>query len=249
MKKHISMVYVVLLCIGLFVASGFSYWTQVTKASVAAQLIEAAEATEATITDIEYRTSIQLATLSTATEFLSLGHEWSGILGIPSAQAVTAEGKQLIYQTEGKVGQTKLHIRLIGLPEPHNISVYLVISLEGKRIHAQDMERAYEKVVAETKRRGLIPQFSTCIRGIYNDTLSDGWQEARINKVFALLQAQEVERLQDESVTSISGFTAQWKPYIITNDQKMNVQVATHVDSLNQLTRITLGTPIITAEY
>ncbi|WP_035318627.1 YwmB family TATA-box binding protein [Brevibacillus laterosporus] len=249
MKKHISMVYIVLLCIGLFVASDFSYWTQVTKASVAAQLIEAAEATEATITDIEHRTSIQLATLSTATEFLSLGHEWSGILGIPSAQAVTAEGKQLIYQTEGKVGQTKLHIRLIGLPEPHNISVYLVISLEGKRIHAQDMERAYEKVVAETKRRGLIPQFSTCIRGIYNDTLSDGWQEARINKVFALLQAQEVERLQDESVTSISGFTAQWKPYIITNDQKMNVQVATHVDSLNQLTRITLGTPIITAEY
>ncbi|PCN45419.1 hypothetical protein B9C88_05915 [Brevibacillus laterosporus] len=249
MKKHITMVYVVLLCIGLFVASGFSYWTQVTKASVAAQLIEAAEATEATITDIEHRTSIQLATLSTATEFLSLGHEWSGILGIPSAQAVTAEGKQLIYQTEGKVGQTKLHIRLIGLPEPHNISVYLVISLEGKRIHAQDMERAYEKVVAETKRRGLIPQFSTCIRGIYNDTLSDGWQEARINKVFALLQAQEVERLQDESVTSISGFTAQWKPYIITNDQKMNVHVATHVDSLNQLTRITLGTPIITAEY
>ncbi|CCF14545.1 conserved hypothetical protein [Brevibacillus laterosporus GI-9] len=243
------MVYIVLLCIGLFVASDFSYWTQVTKASVAAQLIEAAEATEATITDIEHRTSIQLATLSTATEFLSLGHEWSGILGIPSAQAVTAEGKQLIYQTEGKVGQTKLHIRLIGLPEPHNISVYLVISLEGKRIHAQDMERAYEKVVAETKRRGLIPQFSTCIRGIYNDTLSDGWQEARINKVFALLQAQEVERLQDESVTSISGFTAQWKPYIITNDQKMNVQVATHVDSLNQLTRITLGTPIITAEY
>ncbi|GIO01416.1 hypothetical protein J5TS2_20840 [Brevibacillus halotolerans] len=249
MKKHISMVYVVLLFIGLFVASGFSYWTQVTKASVATQLIEAAEATEATITDIEHRTSIRLATLSTATEFLSLGHEWSGILGIPSAQTVTAEGKQLIYQTEGKVGQTKLHFRLIGLPEPHNISVYLVISLEGKRIHAQDIERAYEKVVAETKRRGLVPQFSTCIRGIYSDTLSDGWQEARINKVFALLQAKEVERLQDESVTSISGFTTQWKPYIITNDQKMNVQVATHVDSLNQLTRITLGTPIITAEY
>ncbi|QDX91622.1 hypothetical protein EEL32_13570 [Brevibacillus laterosporus] len=249
MKKHVTMVYVVMSLIGLFVASGFSYWSQVTEASVATQLIEAAETTEATITDIEHRARIQLASLSTAKEFLSLGHEWSGILGIPSAKAIISEGDQLIYQTEGKVGQTKLHIRLIGLPEPHNIDVYLVISLEGKRIHAQDIEMAYEKVVAETKSRGLIPQFSTCIRGIYNDTLSDGWQEARINKVFTLLQAQEVERLQDESVTSISGYTTQWKPYIITNDRKMNVQIATHVDSLNQLTRITLGTPIITAEY
>ncbi|ATO49160.1 YwmB family TATA-box binding protein [Brevibacillus laterosporus] len=249
MKKHIFMAYVVMSLIGLLVVSGFSYWSQSTKASVAMQLIEAAEATEASITDIEHRTSLRLASLSNAKEFLSLGHEWSGILGIPSARAVTAEGKQLIYQTEGKVGQTKLQIRLIGVPEPHNISIYLVISLEGKRIHAQDIERAYEKVVDKTNSRGLIPQFSTCIRGIYNDTLSDGWQEARINKVFALLQAQEVERLQDESVTSISGYTTQWKPYIITNDQKMNVQVATHVDSLNQLTRITLGTPIITAEY
>ncbi|WP_232697881.1 YwmB family TATA-box binding protein [Brevibacillus daliensis] len=248
MKKQAVLLYLALSIVSLFVFGGFSFWSEDQNHSVAKKLIEAAEKSGAIITDIQHRTSLQLPPVRTEEELLSLGQTWSKMLGITITKALTKE-EHLLYQSEGTIDHTERKLRLIGIPDEKGIQVYIVLSLEGKQEHAEDIETSYVNVVAKVKSMDLIPQFSTCIRGIYNDKLSVGWQEARIGNVFSLLQANEIERLQDESVTSISGYINQWNSYIITNEHKMNVQVATHVDSVNNLTRITIGSPIITAEY
>lgn len=111
------------------------------------------------------------------------------------------------------------------------------------------MESLQNTISTASRKAGRVPQFSTCIRGLYSDKLSVDQQESKILSIFAALQTHELERLADDSVVSISGYTRLWQPHIMLNDQKMNLQVATDQDTATGGTLITVGTPIITAEY
>ncbi|MCD8502193.1 MAG: YwmB family TATA-box binding protein [Bacillaceae bacterium] len=48
---------------------------------------------------------------------------------------------------------------------------------------------------------------------------------------------------------SLSAYTELWDTYIITNQKKMNLQVALRNTGMGGETTITIGTPIITVEY
>ncbi|WP_139491104.1 YwmB family TATA-box binding protein [Brevibacillus dissolubilis] len=212
-------------------------------------MLEALEATGATATDITMRTSVALPFVDSSKELLALGQEWSKRLSVPVQSQLSREKHNVVYQSQGVWGKALLSIRLIGVEQSGKVGTYLVVSLSGKRSHLQDIENLRQYATNELKNSQLIPQFSTCIRGIYSDKMSVGWQKGKILGIFQALGAREVERLEDESVISVSAYTREWRPFIMTGNQKMNLQVATHVDKNNQLTRITIGTPIITAEY
>ncbi|WP_157800917.1 YwmB family TATA-box binding protein [Bacillus solitudinis] len=64
------------------------------------------------------------------------------------------------------------------------------------------------------------------------------------------LGAVEIEELNEETFVSISAYTDEWEDYILTDDKKMNVQVAIRQDiRMGYGTTVTIGTPIITTEY
>jgi len=212
-------------------------------------MVQALEKTGTRITDIELRASMQLGKVSSPKELEDLAMQWNKRLSMEGNGIAQREQNKIVYESSVDFHGARLHSRLIGLHEKNNIHAYLVLSITGKRVHLQDIESLYQSVMKSCKHAGMIPQFSTCIHGRYSDTLSVDQQEGIISFLLKELDAKRIEALQDETVTSVSAYTKQWSSYITTNNHKMNVQVATHVDTLSKLTRITIGTPIITAEY
>lgn len=214
------------------------------------QLVGAVEESGATVTAIEFRSSIKQGNINSPKDLQKLGEFWAGILNVTSAEtSVQLEKGNYVYQILSKDAAVECRLRVIGVPKEDHLDAYLVLFVSGKPEQLQDIESKKKSVEAALQAAELIPQFSTCVRGTYSDKLFVDQQESKILSIFSTLQATELERLQDETVVSISGYSAAWKPFIAINDQKMNVQVATHRDTQTKGTSITVGTPIITAEY
>ncbi|UFJ40148.1 YwmB family TATA-box binding protein [Brevibacillus humidisoli] len=215
----------------------------------AAALLEAVEASGAQVSEVELRATIDGDHLPDAEYLRAKANEWNSLLGLSVPQDPQQDKGTYIMQTLGVFGEAKLHVRFVGVPQNSGFRTYLVVKMTGERSALKDLEQLYQQVTERLAEKSAIPHFSTCVRGIYSDTLSDDQQEGKVFAVLQYLRAQPVERLHDETVLSLSAYAGQWQHWIKTGQHKMNLQVATHTDTMGEITRITAGTPIITAEY
>ncbi|WP_368503090.1 YwmB family TATA-box binding protein [Alkalihalophilus sp. As8PL] len=68
--------------------------------------------------------------------------------------------------------------------------------------------------------------------------------------MISTLGAKEIESLNEETFVSVSAYNDVWTDAIVTNGNKMNLQVALRSgDTMGTGTTVTIGTPIITTEY
>jgi hypothetical protein len=216
----------------------------------AVRLLQVMNGTGAEAKEVEVRTSVKLGNVAGAKELDSLASGWENSLGLPqTVQSGQWENGLYSRQKVTDFQGIRLLFRMIGVPEQGHYAAYVVFSLKGKPAQIQHLVTLQHSIAKALQQAGTIPQFSTCIRGMYSDKLSVDQQGGKILSIFHALHAHELERLADDTVVSISGYTRQWEPSIQLNGQRMNLQVATHQDTVSGGTWITVGTPIITAEY
>ncbi|MGB8956982.1 MAG: YwmB family TATA-box binding protein [Tumebacillaceae bacterium] len=125
----------------------------------------------------------------------------------------------------------------------------LVLRIERETEDLQDYGQAIEKVRETALSLHAIPQISTCVKGFLPDRMEDGDSNSLVKRVFQKVKAKEIEGVRSGLVTSVSGFSPLSKDYIVTNGNKMNLQVAVHYDAYQGKTRILVGSPIVTIEY
>ncbi len=212
-------------------------------------IVQVVEASGAQVQDIQLRAAAGMKKVHTSNDLVALASVWRKRLSIADQGQWTWENGLTVWEAQAGSAGAALSLRVVGVPTSDGFDTHLVVKIEGKRTHLQDVVKLRQLVVEAFKQATIIPQISTCIRGIYSDTLSDDQQEGKVFGILRSLRAREVERLQDDTVLSVSAYTEQWLPFLTTDDHKMNVQVATHLDPQTKWTRITVGTPIITAEY
>ncbi|RYM05515.1 hypothetical protein EWH99_05890 [Sporolactobacillus sp. THM7-7] len=120
------------------------------------------------------------------------------------------------------------------------------------QIQAPSFQKAkWEKIRREIRRdmakifHGSEHIFS-CVRADDGDKMRFGLlQEGeRFLKDFS---AAPIEQIEEKTFVSISAYNEAWNDGVFSDKQKMNVQVA--LRSNGDRTAVTLGTPIITAEY
>lgn len=220
------------------------------KEDVASRLLQAMEQTGAKATTIEMRTSVDTGHESSTQAIDQKAAAWMQNIGITMqlAQAKT-ERDLYVQQVVTNVEGIQLHFRMIGVPQNGHFDTHVVFSLKGKDTQLPELKRVQKRIATAFREAGRVSQFSTCLRGLYSDKLGVDQQTGKILSIFAALHARELERLADDTVVSISGYTRLWQPHIKVNDQNMNLQVATHQDTATGQTWITVGTPIITVEY
>ncbi|WP_134702573.1 YwmB family TATA-box binding protein [Ammoniphilus sp. YIM 78166] len=126
---------------------------------------------------------------------------------------------------------------------------YLTVKLSAEPLALDALKQHYLHVYQGLESSQILPHFNTCVQGFYNVTLENDVQLMKLRKLLDLLGAEVVEQVADPTVISISAYTSRLSSYILTNGRPMNVQAGIHVDQLLGLTRITIGTPIITIEY
>jgi hypothetical protein len=238
----------------LLLAAAVTVWRMPAEAKlerpVAAQLLAAVEGSGAKGVSIQVRMRAELGQASGPAQVKALAEAWAHRLDIPVPQADRTRKSnlhvyQVLFERQGVQGQ----FQVTGVPRQGAYDVYLVLSLTGSPDTLQYIGVIQDSFDKALTKADMIPQISTCVRGMYSVKLSVDQQEGKILAIFRALHAMELERLRDDTVVSISGYTPAWKPFIALNDKtKMNLQVATHRDSQSG-TWITVGTPIITAEY
>ncbi|GIO07391.1 hypothetical protein J31TS6_34190 [Brevibacillus reuszeri] len=241
------------IVLALFFVMGVVYWmpAQATEVKpVAAQLLGALEDSGATGLTIQVRARTAMGQVLHPEEVKELAEKWAKQLEIPFPNIeFSRKNNILVYQSAYSHDDVQLRYEVTGVPKNGSFDTYVVLQLSGSRQTLLYIEQIQETFANALSKASFIPQISTCIRGMYNVNMSVDQQEGKILSIFNTLQATELERLQDETVVSISGHTPMWEPFIALNGQKMNLQVATHRDSNNAGTWVTVGTPIITAEY
>lgn len=239
--------------LAMVVILGAIYWMPAQakeEKPVAAKLLRALEESGAAGETIQVRARTAMGLVESPDEVKRLAERWAKQLEIPFSHVeISRKHQMIVYQSETQKEGVQLRYEVSAVSKNGSFDAYVVLHLTGSPQTLLYMEEMQETFAKALKKANFIPQISTCIRGMYNDKMSVDQQEGRILSIFRTLEATELERLQDETVVSISGHTRMWEPFIALNGQKMNLQVATHRDSDAEKTWITVGTPIITVEY
>lgn len=237
----------------LLIVADIAFWLPVQakeeNTPVAALLVEALEDTGATAQEVQVRLRASSDQANSPEEWKQVAEEWATRLEIPfSAADISETGHGLSYRANADRSGVQIRYEVTGVSSNGLYHTYLVLLLSGSPTSLPYIESMQKAYVTALRDASFNVQIGTCIRGMDNVKMSVDQQEGRILSMFRTLEAKELERLQDETVVSISGYTHLWEESIPLHGQKMNLQVATHRNS-DAGTSITIGTPIITVEY
>ena len=173
-------------------------------------------------------------------------------LGLSHLNVETSKSSSTEYHFQRLEQNVLTTLRIIAMPSHTQagkwdsyVTIHMSTTLNGQNRLYEQLATVY-KVLESVD---IIPQFNSCVQGNVNDKLENDVQITQLNKLLDLLGAEVVEKVDDPTVKSFSAISPKFPSYIWTKDKKMNVQAAMHVDQLHSLTRLTIGTPIITIEY
>ncbi|CDQ18841.1 TATA-box binding [Halobacillus karajensis] len=129
---------------------------------------------------------------------------------------------------------------------PHNnkSNVEMVYSTEGQG--TPSLTKLNQTTVEEVSRRFFSKNVTkfTCLKAKFSGIIDDVLVYEKFKQAFNVATIDEID---ENGWTSRTGYTQKWDQAIRAGDQMMNTQFATR--TLGGETNITIGTPIITAEY
>jgi hypothetical protein len=141
----------------------------------------------------------------------------------------------------------------------YNISVESIKTEEGGETYAivdlsidnSSAELASERQKLEQyfKGRSKNPEISSCIIGIYNGKLEENEMRTKISDALSAVKAKKVEGLETNEVNSISAFSGNINEFVLSNNKKINMQIAMRYSSYDDKTYIWIGSPLIHMEY
>lgn len=130
---------------------------------------------------------------------------------------------------------------------------------KGGETHAiidVNIDNNYTELIAERQKldsyytaRNAKPKVSSCIIGAYDGKLAENNMRAEIADAMSAVEAKEVEGLQDDELKSISAFSGNINSFVMSNNKKVNIQIAMRYSSYDDKTYIWIGSPLIHVEY
>lgn len=106
-----------------------------------------------------------------------------------------------------------------------------------------------QKIEQYFKVRSKNPEISSCIIGIYDGKLDENEMRTKISDALSAVKAKKVEGLATNEVNSISAFSGNISDFVLSNNKKINMQIAMRYSSYDDKTYIWIGSPLIHVEY
>ena len=128
---------------------------------------------------------------------------------------------------------------------------YAVLRLDASGNAEQDhLLKWQEQMSTQLKDQGIQGKWNVMIQGNAAEEISlqNNPKEFLAELVHAY-KGNVVESYEDATTFSTSLFSSEFEASIRSGNQKVNVQIALHLDTTSGLWRLTVGTPIITMEY
>ncbi|MFD1020110.1 YwmB family TATA-box binding protein [Thalassobacillus hwangdonensis] len=132
------------------------------------------------------------------------------------------------------------------VPKDASLSAEAIYTLDGVKWNA-DAEK-FVSTTIQTKKSRIFSEnvaIFSCMKTSIDGTIDDVLVYQNLED---LLNIETIEHISENDFTSISGYTELWEESIPLLDRPMNIQFGVR-EGLGTGTIITIGTPIITAEY
>lgn len=118
------------------------------------------------------------------------------------------------------------------------------------------MDESYKDLISE--RQNIVKalevdessiNFSSCIIGTYEGRLAEAEADKKSGTALQSINAKKVEGIENEELRSISAFSSNVKGYVMSDDERVNIQLAIRYSSYDDKTYIWIGTPLIPMGY
>ena len=139
-------------------------------------------------------------------------------------------------------------ISCFAYPYKGRYRTYLIYEVKGKSWNEQKWGEIHSKIneqLSDLFQRKDGETFAL-VSGKVDGIMSIGMNQ-KAKRFLTDLKATEIEKDNDKTFVSLSAYNKHWKDLIQTNGNKMNLQIG--IRKTGEETTVTLGTPIITAEY
>jgi hypothetical protein len=124
---------------------------------------------------------------------------------------------------------------------------YLLIKLPLKSTTGYG--ESYSYLNKSLKALSIEPEINVNLRGNINKKLDHKEQEQIIRNMFKKLNGTIIEGLNEETIISLTGYSSKFKSAYKSNNNLINLQIASRYNADHKKTEFTIGSPLITMEH
>ncbi len=148
----------------------------------------------------------------------------------------------------GSKGNKSYNIAIESVKQETGGETYIVIdvSIDGSY---KELDTERQNIAAAVQVDEDSINFSSCIIGTYKGKLTNSEKEKKTRLALQSINAKKVEGIENEELKSISAISHNVGGYIMSDQSRVNVQLAMRYSSYDDKTYIWIGTPLIPMEY
>lgn len=148
----------------------------------------------------------------------------------------------------GSKGNKTYNIAIESVKQENGGETYIVIDASMDNSY-KDLRAERQNIVNAIQADESSMNFSSCIIGTYKGKLASLEADKRSRAALQAINAKKVEGIETEELKSISAFSNSVGGYVMSDQSRVNVQVAIRYSSYDDKTYIWIGTPLIPIEY
>lgn len=252
MKNKIIMVLLFVFILSIGTLMGIRFLAPTEEVSIEDSLIKSMESTKAQVIESIINVSAKINK-----EFMT-------------SQQVEAEAKEIlaIIKPAGEVSN-------VALDTDEALSKHVINANDGNKHYIITVESAktetggethvivevyidkdYNELMTERQKleqyftaMSIQPKVSRCIIGEYDGKMTESEMRSKISDAMTSVRAKQVEAMASEELSSISAFSGNINNFILSNNKKVNMQIAMRYSSYEKKTSIWIGSPLIPVEY
>lgn len=148
----------------------------------------------------------------------------------------------------GSIGSKFYNVVVESLHNEKGAETYVIIDVSMDR-SSKELLTERQKLEQYFEARNSKPNLSSCIIGVYDGRLSENDMRSKIATAMSSVKAKQVEGLHSDEINSISAFSGNINSFVLSNNKKINMQIAMRYSSYDDKTYIWIGSPLIHVEY
>lgn len=153
---------------------------------------------------------------------------------------------KMILTKEGKYATTKIQIiSLMGAAEPEQ---YISIQIETDA-SVEDAFALYKRTKQIFNEIEVNSQVSMEIEMEQHGNLWEENGDEYVKQLLHLAQAKEVDKIEENEIYTVYGYSKIENTYLVLDDKKVNVQLVMSYDEIKDKTYIKMGIPIVNSSY
>lgn len=166
--------------------------------------------------------------------------------GYTFSQGQGTDYEKMILTKEGKYATTTCQvISLLGGEQPEQ---YILVQVETMA-EVDDAFGLYERVKRLFEEIEVSSQVSMEVEMEQQGNLWNENGDSYVEQVFALADAKEVDRIEENDIYTVYGYSKAEDNYLMLQEEKVNVQIVMSYDEAEDKTYIKVGIPMVNSSY